>query len=218
MAESRLQLEQVPKSDRAVLLFSGGFDSTLVGLVLKSAKVHTIAVTIDYPTRPPGERVRCERLSRALQLDEHITVDIPLVDLRTSENAWQEDKHEAWFPYRNLIFFGVAAHIAHYNSCDTIASGIRVWDSPYYDDATPEYFMSLSHLMEFSGRSSASRKLNLYLPLISSHELAGQALQIDEWRDVLLETWSCWRNGDEPCRTCVPCVSRQRFINEIDGE
>jgi len=212
-----LKPEEVkPKCHRAILLFSGGFDSTLVALLLRQKNISTVGLSINYSTRPTAEIKICKELAKVVDLEKHIEVNLPFGDVRSYSTEWSYQHTEAWFPHRNLIFFSLAAHFARINDCNLIAAGTRVWDTPDYDDATQSFFERLASVIRYSGFSQLSSELSFFIPLIDSHRLAENALlSSNESRKILEKTWSCWRNGDEPCGECDPCLARKQFFQDL---
>ena len=110
-----------------------------------------------------------------------------------------------------MIFFGMAAHYAMRHECDLIAAGVRIWDTTAYNDATVGYMTALERLFTYSGAGETKREL--YLPLINSHDpIVGFLRENKEQLNILSTTWSCWRNGEEPCGDCAPCRTRREFF------
>ena len=205
-----------PARRRAVLLFSGGFDSTLVALLLKQRGIPTVALSVNYGTRPAPERAAAARAAAHLGFAKELSIDVPFGDFRNEPHLWPDQRHEGWFPYRNVIFFGIAAHYAIRERCNVIAAGIRVWDEAF-DDARPGYLQRLESLLQSSGAEQSSQRMTLFLPLVASHELALRALmQGGEVAALLRDTWSCWRSGTAPCGECAPCRDRARFFAEAE--
>lgn len=207
---------RLPSRSRALLLFSGGFDSTLVALLLRQQGIPTVALTVNYNTRPKPERQSAERTLATLAFERHLSLDLPMADFRNEPELWPDQRHEGWFPYRNVIFFGIAAHFAVRHRCNVVAAGIRVWDESF-DDATQLFLGELEAILQHSGSDSTSNRLNLFLPLLATHDLAYQAvLAGGRTEEILRSTWSCWRNGSAPCGLCAPCRDRERFFAEVE--
>lgn len=205
-----------PGQHRAILLFSGGFDSTLVALLLKQRGVATVALSVNYGTRPAPEKEAAARAAAQLGFAKQLFVDLPFGDFRNERHLWPDQRHEGWFPYRNVIFFGIAAHYAVREQCNVIASGIRVWDVGF-DDARPAYLERLEGILQSSGAEQSSHRLTLLLPLVASHDLAMRALtEGGEGEKLLRSTWSCWRDGATPCGECAPCLDRNKFLAEAE--
>jgi 7-cyano-7-deazaguanine synthase len=204
---------------RAVLLFSGGFDSTLVALFLKEHGVQTIALSVEYPGRPLTEKAISNELSKDLGFQHCRNVPLGVGDIRGySEHVAEESKfEEGWFPHRNSIFFGLAAHIARVEHCDVIASGIRAGDARQFDDSTIEYLSAAIALMRFSGAVTFSTPLYLFAPLLDDRHLIGRDQLLSRCRVILDKTWSFWREGPMPCGCCLKCLERPGIFARIDA-
>src|SRR5689334_5830389 len=99
-----MQLDQLKEDQhKAILLYSGGFDSTLVALLLKINHISTIGLSINFLSRPRVETATAVRLAPALGFRKYIKFRLPLTDDRNSPEKWASPPYEAWFPYRNLI-------------------------------------------------------------------------------------------------------------------
>jgi 7-cyano-7-deazaguanine synthase len=209
------RIQDLPRDGRrAILLFSGGFDSTFVGLTLQHNDLRYTALSIQHPNRPRQERLAAEALLADIGCDKILTVDVDLQDYRHQPGRWLSARHEGWIPFRNVVFFGIAAHYAILEGCDIIASGVRIWDTTAYNDATVEYLSRLEAMLGASGAPGIpSRPLELYLPLIEAHT---PIIEFINTHPAVLRTlqrsWSCWRDQAEPCGSCAPCRTRAQFL------
>jgi 7-cyano-7-deazaguanine synthase len=203
---------------RCLLLYSGGFDSTFVALTLKRAQCYVIGLSINYENRPSREIQVASEIRNSIGMNELISITAELTDDRYKGDRWISSRHEGWIAYRNLIFFGLAAHYALRRNCEIVAAGVRVWDTTAYDDATRDYLLALEKLLAFSGGGiDATPKMHLYLPIIESHEPIQSFLQEDPAAiKTLSRTWSCWRNELEPCGHCAPCKTRSNFMATLN--
>ena len=115
--------------------------------------------------------------------------------------------HEGLVPFRNLMFWSLAANRAAAVGATAIAAGHTRYDAESYDDAGPAFFETLAKSLRFSGLGPAGRDLAILLPLaeMSNAELAAQLVAR---REFLRRTWSCWRDGETPCGTCFACTER----------
>jgi 7-cyano-7-deazaguanine synthase in queuosine biosynthesis len=207
--------ELEPDRHRAILLFSGGFDSTFCAYLLKQRRVQTILLTIDYPSRPAVESRVCSEVAERLSLDV-LHVALGLSDNRNRPEAWSSAEHEGWFPYRNSIFSSIAAHVATRHAFNLICAGVRASDGAHYDDATLEFFRRLESMLIYSGDVSATGPVEFLLPLVTSDHLMARCYNDDdECRRLLNATRSCWRDGPAPCGECEACKSRIEFLSKI---
>jgi 7-cyano-7-deazaguanine synthase len=209
------RIQDLPRDGRrALLLFSGGFDSTFVGLTLQQGGVKHVCLSIQHPNRPRQERVTAEALSADIGCDKILSVNLDLQDYRRQPGRWPSERHEGWIPFRNVVFFGIAAHYAIMEGCDIIASGVRVWDTTAYTDATLEYLSRLEAMLGESGAPGIpARPLELYLPLIQAHTPIVDFINAHpSVLGTLQRSWSCWRDQAVPCGVCAPCRTRAQFL------
>jgi 7-cyano-7-deazaguanine synthase len=207
------------KNQSVLLLFSGGFDSTFCALTLRRAGAVIHALTLRYPNRPAAEHDVCMQLAAQLAFQSHQLVDLPLHDWRDDPKRWASPRQEGWIPHRNLLMFGLGAHFASINDCRLIASGIRVWDTTAFTDSEPGFLRALEKLLRRSGHPVPATAPQLYLPLLDAHVPIHEFVRNDAPALKILErTWSCWRNGVQPCGDCAPCRTRTKFMTELRSD
>jgi 7-cyano-7-deazaguanine synthase in queuosine biosynthesis len=131
-------------------------------------------------------------------------------DARTYEPSLRDGRHEAWFPYRNMLFLAAASNVAEVEGFDTICMAVRVWDTEAYTDASREYFTILGAILDRSGHPDRSPITAIFLPHIASHDVARSLYA--RHRVLLDKTWSCWRDLPNPCEKCAPCRTRREFL------
>src|SRR5205823_3605501 len=148
-----------PDDDAAVLLFSGGFDSTLVALLLRQYGIPTIALTVNYRTRPQAETAVARELARHLDFRKRVDVDPPVGDFRYEPDRWPSPRHEAWMPFRKVMFYSLGAYTATMHGYNVVAAGTRIWDGPDFDDATLEHMESLAAVFQRAGCDAYSNRI-----------------------------------------------------------
>jgi 7-cyano-7-deazaguanine synthase len=192
----------------AVLLYSGGADSTLCAMLLRERGVDVHALSVTYQGRPAGETRAAAALAKELAFASHH--EMRLDGMSVGAPAWLEGgraDHEGVVPYRNLMFWALAANRAASVGADAVAAGHTRYDAESYDDAGPAFFDALAKSFAFSGLGPKGRALSIELPLasLSPDEMASLLLR---HREFLRRTWSCWRDGAAPCGVCFACKER----------
>lgn len=192
----------------AVLLYSGGADSTLCAMLLTDRGYAVHALSVLFAGRPAGEIAASKAL--AAELTFASLHEIRLGGLATGAPGWvggDHAHHEGLIPYRNLIFWSLAANRAATVGAQAIAAGHTRYDADSYDDAGPAFFDTLARSLRFSGLGPVGRGVEIVLPLaaLTPSEMASLLLT---HRDFLRRTWSCWRDGDRPCGLCFACKER----------
>ncbi len=203
-------IRDISGSGGAVLLLSGGRDSAIVGLVLTAVVPFVLGLSIDYPGRPVPEREAADRLATVIGIPIHHE-GLNVADGRTTRPELTGTSYEAWFPFRNLIFFSIAAGHAVNNDLTVVAGGIRASDNRAFSDSGLSYLEAFTRLLNHSGLPKADEvDRKLFLPLLA-HE--GQASKLldeagvsqDRRAEVLGTARSCWRSEKHPCGECVAC-------------
>ena len=116
-------LDSAKLGDSGVLLYSGGTDSTLLAHALIRRGKRLIGLSIDYPGRPAAEIAIAGRIAGRLGLAEHLTIglDLPWHPLRGETGGL----NEGWFPHRNLMFLGLALHVAEIRGAHSSPPAMR---------------------------------------------------------------------------------------------
>lgn len=200
-------------SKSAILLFSGGIDSTLTALILTNRKTSLIGLSINYKGRPRKERDAAKEISKHLDLDDFIEISIDSNHSLTKPE-FISTKYEGWIPYRNLLFWTIGANQAVLNNANIIAAGHHTWDGHTFNDAGRDFFDNLSRILAANGNSKLPSSITFELPLLDSKEEFIDEIAVAN-KDVLEKTWSCWRNMETPCYECYACNERREYFDEI---
>jgi 7-cyano-7-deazaguanine synthase len=208
------------KGQNAIVLLSGGLDSTTV-LAIARAKgfsCHTLAVS--YGQRHSAELQAAARVSRLLGAAEHrqMNVDLAsiggsaLTDLRIAvpETA-TIGIPVTYVPARNTLFLALALGWAEVLGAQHIFIGVNAVDYSGYPDCRPEFiaaFESLARLATKAGVEGGQLRVHAPLMAMSKAEIirAGQALGVDYG-----ETVSCYQASPEgrACGRCDSCRLRR---------
>ena len=162
---------------RAVVLASGGLDSTVTAALARQAGHELIWLTVDYGQRHAIEIERASLLAAAMSVTRHTVVS---VDLRaiggsalTSDVAVPKDRPSAdrssgipitYVPGRNLIFLSLAAAHAEVVGAPVIYFGANVLDYSGYPDCRPEFIAAFEETVRAGTKAGAEG-----LPFVSAH-------------------------------------------------
>lgn len=202
---------------RGCLLFSGGLDSTMSALALTSEGVDLVGLSINYPGRPKSEIAAAMSLSKRLPFSAMVEVALESDTVLTIPHL-KGTKLEGWVPYRNFLFWAIAAHKGALIGADFIAAGHDQNDQKAYSDVSKDFFDAIRHLLQLSGNSEYPIRIDIHLPLLSMTEKQQYGLFANtKNRRILSSTWSCWRDAPVPCRTCAACKDREQYLNQVNG-
>lgn len=207
-------------SKKAVVLVSGGLDSTTVLAIARSQGYDCYSMSFDYGQRHRSELLAAERTARALRSADYKVINLDLRSIGGSaltdhSIAVPEDETSGipitYVPARNTIFLSIALGWAEVLGCDDIFIGVNAVDFSGYPDCRPEYIAAYETMANLATRASAEgNKLRIQTPLINMSKAEiirqGAALGVDYSLTV-----SCYQANDhgEACGKCDSCRLRK---------
>src|SRR4051812_30208446 len=207
---------------RAVVLLSGGLDSTTTAAVAKADGVDVYALSVDYGQRHRGELERAAAVAQALGVADHRTVTLDLRAIGgsalTADVAVPKDRPAdamghgvpvTYVPARNTILLGLALGYAETVGAFDLFIGANAIDFSGYPDCRPaflEAFEGLANLATKAGTEGAGR-FRVHAPLLklTKAEIIREGVRLG--LDYGL-TLSCY-DPDPAGRACGRCDSCQ---------
>ncbi|MBN2347058.1 MAG: 7-cyano-7-deazaguanine synthase QueC [Candidatus Aminicenantes bacterium] len=207
----------------AVVLFSGGIDSTTALYWARKRFEPVRALVFDYGQRHRVEVKMARRIASRLSVPCDV-VRLPLRELlrsallddgRPIASSLAASRREpgppsTYVPFRNGIFLAVAAAYAESRGCRRLVVGFNSVDTPDYPDTTEAFARRMAAAIN-AGSSAAKggRRFRVQAPLgrLSKKEIIALGLELgaDYSRSV-----SCYRGREVPCRRCPSCDIRRR--------
>ena len=214
------------RTKKAVVLLSGGLDSTTLLALVQAAGYQAYAITFRYGQRHHVELDRAQHVARRHQVAEHIVVDIDLRQFGgsalTSDLAvpkgreldeMQHDIPVTYVPARNTIFLSFALAWAEVLGSKDIFIGVNAVDYSGYPDCRPEYIAAYEKMANLATKAGVGgqTRLTIHTPLIrlTKAEIIRRGLELGV--DYALTT-SCYDpqlNG-HACGQCDACLLRLR--------
>lgn len=211
---------------KAVIVFSGGQDSTtcLIHALPKYDEIHCI--TFDYGQRHRAEIEVARQLSRELGIKIHKVLDTSLLNELAissltrdsipipSRGSSEESVPNTFVPGRNILFLTLAAIYAHQVQAETVITGICETECSGYPDCRDAFVKSLNNTIE----SGMSCKLRIETPLmwLSKAETWALADHYNQLDLIRHHTLTCY-NGlkGSGCANCDACSLREKGLNEF---
>ncbi|WP_027891142.1 7-cyano-7-deazaguanine synthase QueC [Calidithermus chliarophilus] len=208
---------------KAIVLLSGGLDSATSAAQAKADGYNVIAVSFRYGQRHERELEAARRVAQALGITEHFVVDVnlsqwggsaltdPSVAVPT-EGVKPGEIPVTYVPGRNTVFIAIALSLAEARGAEAIYLGINAVDYSGYPDCRPEYLEAYQRLAALSSKAGLEgRAPRLAAPLVmdSKVDIIRRALRLGV---PILETWSCYQGGEEPCGVCDSCRIRDKAL------
>ncbi|WP_178132605.1 7-cyano-7-deazaguanine synthase QueC [Limnoglobus roseus] len=215
---------------RAVVLLSGGLDSTTTLAVAKDQGYELYALSVDYGQRHKVELARAATVARQFGVANHRTVTLDLRAIGgsalTADVAVPKDRTDAamghgvpitYVPARNTILLGVALGYAETVGAFDLFIGANVLDYSGYPDCRPEFltaFESLANLATKAGVEGTGR-FRVHAPLLKLTKAEiireGTRLGVD-----FGQTLSCYDPdaAGKACGHCDSCLLRKKGFAE----
>ncbi len=212
-------------SSSAVVLFSGGLDSTTCLALARKAGFSVAALTIDYGQRHAVEIDTAKQLVGCFGVTEHrvVRIDLRAIGGSSLTSAALVPKHETvaqlpatvpstYVPARNAIFLSLALGFAEVIEAQAIYIGVNAVDYSGYPDCRPEFiaqFERLAHVATKAG--SEGQRLKIHTPLSGLTKAEIIRLGMDAGVDYGL-THSCYDPTPTglACRRCDSCLLRAK--------
>ena len=210
-------------SKKAVILVSGGLDSTTVVAIAKSQGYDCYTLSFDYGQRHRSELVAAQKISELMTVHVHKVVKLDLGSiggsaLTDSSIAIPESETTGipvtYVPARNTVFLSIALGWAEVLGANDIFLGVNAVDYSGYPDCRPEYIKAFETMANLATKAAVEgQKLSIHAPLIDMSKgqivQAGLALGVDYSNTV-----SCYQASLEgqACGKCESCrLRRQGF-------
>jgi 7-cyano-7-deazaguanine synthase len=215
---------------KAVILLSGGLDSTTTMAVAKSQGFALYALTFRYGQRHECEIDAARRVVRSVGVTDHI---VTRIDLRSFGGSALTDDIEVpkdrsldepradipitYVPARNTIFLSFALAWAEVQNAEDIFIGVNALDYSGYPDCRPDFIRAYESMANLATKAGVEGRQNLtiHAPLIRMRKAEIIRKGVELGVDYSL-THSCYDpdKGCQPCGRCDACLLRRSGFRE----
>lgn len=214
---------------KAVVLLSGGLDSSTVLYQAKALGFECYAISFDYQQRHRRELESAKAIASAAGVVEHQQVSFDLrawggsaltdskIDLPQDRSVTQmsENIPVTYVPARNTIFLSFALAYAETIGADCVYIGVNALDYSGYPDCRPDYIEAMQSVFRLGtkqGREGIA--IAIVTPLINLRKT--EIIQLGNQLGVPWEkTWSCYAGEDLACGVCDSCQLRLAAFDEL---
>lgn len=215
---------------KAVVLLSGGLDSTTVLAIARSEGFEPYAMSFRYGQRHVVELESAKRVAVQMGVRNHVIVDIDLrqfggsaltadidVPKRRSAAEMSTGIPITYVPARNTIFLSFALGWAEILGAQDIFIGVNALDYSGYPDCRPEFIAAYERMANLATKAGVegSQRLKIHTPLIdlTKAQIIARGLELGvdyAW------TSSCYDPDPDgkPCGLCDSCVLRAKGFSE----
>jgi 7-cyano-7-deazaguanine synthase len=212
-----------PEKTKAIVLLSGGLDSSTAAAQAIADGYEAIALSFNYGQRHERELVAAQEVAKCLGIKEHFVMDVNLSQWGGSaltdetiavptEGTKAGSIPVTYVPGRNTVFLAIALSLAEAKEAECIYLGINAVDYSGYPDCRPEYleaYQKLAMLSSKVGLEGHAPQLVAPLVMDSKVDIVRRALQLGVPIGL---TWSCYQGGEEACGVCDSCRIRDRAL------
>ncbi|BEQ14929.1 7-cyano-7-deazaguanine synthase QueC [Desulfoferula mesophila] len=215
---------------KAVVLLSGGLDSTTCLAMARAQGYECYALSVVYGQRHQVELQAARRVARALGAAQHREIGVDLsafggsaltADIEVPKGRSEDDMSGeipvTYVPARNTVFLSLALAWAETLDSTDLFIGVNALDYSGYPDCRPEFIMAFENMANLATKMSTTqgRRIKVHAPLIRLSKAqiieAGLKLGVDYGL-----THSCYDPAPDgrPCGQCDSCLLRAKGFAE----
>lgn len=224
-----MQSELLQNERRAVVLLSGGLDSTTCLAMASRERFEVYALTVNYGQRHQVEIEFAKRIAEQLGIRKHSIIDIDLRqfggsaltdDIEVPKNRSLDEMEDeipiTYVPARNTIFLSYALAWAEVLGSTDIFTGVNAVDYSGYPDCRPEFIAAFETMANLATKAGVEgNKLTIHTPLIDLTKAEiiklGNSLGVDY--SLTLTCYEPDASG-AACGECDSCILRAKGFAE----
>jgi 7-cyano-7-deazaguanine synthase len=205
---------------KAVVLLSGGLDSTVTLAHSINEGNETIALSFRYGQRHGKELEAAKAVAKHYKI-KHSIIDIDLSSFNsslidTSKNIEKNRKNigndipDTYVPSRNIIMLSIAAGLCESVGAEIIYIGANSVDYSGYPDCRKDFFKAFEKMLTKGTKAGVEgRPIKVVAPILelSKANIVTLGKQLNA---PLHLTWSCYEGNETPCGKCDSCIIRKK--------
>jgi 7-cyano-7-deazaguanine synthase len=199
---------------KAIVLLSGGLDSSTVLYIAKAKGYKCQALIFDYGQRHKRELRSAVAVAKGASVEYRVLrINLPwkgsaLLDKKIKVPVKRKFTGipPTYVPARNTIFLSFALSYAEAIRAKAIFIGANTIDFSGYPDCRPQFFKAFQKVIQ---TGTKAKKIKIEAPLL--HLTKAQIVRLAMKLKVPVElTWSCYQGGRKPCGVCDACRLRAK--------
>ncbi|WP_137667348.1 7-cyano-7-deazaguanine synthase QueC [Sphaerospermopsis reniformis] len=207
---------------KAVILLSGGLDSSTVLYQARADGCECYAISFDYQQRHRRELQSAMFVAQSVGVVQHQIVNFDLrlwggsaltdeaiaLPQARSLDEMSQSIPVTYVPARNTIFLSFALGYAETIGAQRVYIGVNALDYSGYPDCRPDYIQAMQEVFRLGTKQGREgQPIDIIAPLINLKKT--EIIQLGNQLDVPWElTWSCYAGGDQACGVCDSCRLR----------
>jgi 7-cyano-7-deazaguanine synthase len=212
----------------AVILFSGGLDSSVCMALAKEQGYQLFPLSFDYGQRHRKELDCAKEIAKFYKVNEHKIIKIDLTQIGGSAltdsnldvpeerdvTKIGEDVPITYVPARNTILLSFALGYAEIVDAQAIFIGANALDYSGYPDCRPDFFSAFQKVAMLGTKAGREgREIEIKHPLIdlTKAEIIKEGTRLNVPFHL---TWSCYKGQEKACGACDSCILRLKGFSE----
>ena len=217
---------------KAVILLSGGLDSTTCLAMAKAQGFELFALTVNYGQRHIFELNSAKNVARSIGVNKHSIVNINLSQFGgsalTDDIDVPKDRNETdmtdipitYVPARNTVILSMALAWAETLGATDIFIGVNSLDYSGYPDCRPEFIESFEQTANLATKAGVNgNQFKIHTPLIdlTKAEIVKKGIELALDYGMTTSCYDPYENGN-PCSNCDACILRLKGFMEAGLE
>ena len=214
---------------KAVILLSGGLDSSTVLYQAHSDGCECYAISFDYQQRHRRELKSAQLVAQAAGVVQHQVVNFDLrqwggsaltdnsLELPRDRDITQMSQNIpiTYVPARNTIFLSFALAYAETIDANRVYIGVNALDYSGYPDCRPDYIQGMQEVFRLGTKQGREgQPIKIVTPLIDLKKT--EIIELGNKLGVPWElTWSCYAGEEISCGVCDSCLLRLEAFSEL---
>ena len=217
---------------KAVVLVSGGLDSTTCLAIARRQGFELYALTLSYGQRHKVEIQAARKAAKAYRVKKHLELEVPLTafggsaltdaKIRVPKSRSLKEMGKGipstYVPARNTVFLSLALAWAEVLGAEHLFIGVNALDYSGYPDCRPEFIRAFEKLAKLATKKGVGGKwkLKIHTPLIrmSKAQIIKTGLKLGVDYGLTHSCYDPKRNG-RPCGRCDSCRLREKGFREV---
>lgn len=208
---------------RAIALFSGGMDSTVLLAHLLRAGYEVDALSVNYGQRHQRELAAALTIAAGFHVKHDVADLTPLRrllggsaltsdDVAVPDGHYAEDSMRATVvPNRNAIMLSVAAGVAVARDADVVFTAVHAGDHFVYPDCRPGFIQAISESTEMATDGFGNVTIQAPFVTWTKAEICKHGAELGA---PLATSWSCYKGGAHHCGSCGTCYERREAFRD----
>jgi 7-cyano-7-deazaguanine synthase len=199
---------------KAVIILSGGMDSTTLLYDMVNRGYSMFAISFDYQQKHAKE-IECARKTCVKLGVPHQVVDLSALhqlavssltrdQINVPEGNYDEPSMKATVvPNRNMVMISLAAAYAISNNAPIVYYGAHAGDHTIYPDCRPPFIAAMNSALRLCDWTSVELRAPYMTMTKGDIATVGKSLNVD-----YSLTWTCYKGGEKACGKCGSCRER----------